>query len=322
MAKKHLPPTDKDPAWKGFGEFPAGWDKIGDLNSWQAVFPDGELLPLKQNPVYASGTHPYIHDYLEKNASKYIYEIKQDATLVFDYQDGNTAQVIEINVKPNAKLVIHQKINSKQKQSVISSIVINAGKKCQVDWRTTIKNNQAFAILNREINLKTEAISNLDIDLKSQGKIFISSCQKCLKPESKGNIGSAVQLSGEARFNHKILQEFSAPHCQTDCNERVIITGKAISNFNGNILINKKAQQTEAFQTHRALLLSDNGKSNATPALEIKADDVRCSHAATTSRLDEEMLFYLRSRGIPTAKAKKLLIEAFLAQANLTPLLV
>ena len=77
------------------------------------------------------------------------------------------------------------------------------------------------------------------------------------------------------------------------------------------MVVSKDAQKTDAFQFNQNLLLSENAEVNIKPELEIYADDVKCSHGATTGELDEQMLFYLRSRGLNKEEAKKILIERF-----------
>jgi Fe-S cluster assembly protein SufD len=89
--------------------------------------------------------------------------------------------------------------------------------------------------------------------------------------------------------------------------------------FNGKIFVRPHAQKTNAFQSNRNILLTDTATINTKPQLEIWADDVKCSHGCTTGQLDEEALFYLRSRGIPLAEAKAMLLNAF-AVNTLTPI--
>src|SRR5581483_5645055 len=81
--------------------------------------------------------------------------------------------------------------------------------------------------------------------------------------------------------------------------------------FNGKIMVRPDAQKTNAYQSNRNILLSDTATINTKPQLEIFADDVKCSHGATTGRLDEESLFYLRSRGIGMEQARMMLLFAF-----------
>jgi Fe-S cluster assembly protein SufD len=87
--------------------------------------------------------------------------------------------------------------------------------------------------------------------------------------------------------------------------------GKSTGVFNGKIYVRQDAQKTNAFQSNKNILLSKDASMNTKPQLEIFADDVKCSHGATTGQLDEDMLFYLRSRGIGINEAKALLMYAF-----------
>lgn len=84
--------------------------------------------------------------------------------------------------------------------------------------------------------------------------------------------------------------------------------------FNGKIFVRPDAQKTNAFQSNNNILLSENASVNTKPQLEIWADDVKCSHGCTTGQLDEQALFYLRSRGLSKDKAKAILLMAFVAE--------
>jgi Fe-S cluster assembly protein SufD len=90
-----------------------------------------------------------------------------------------------------------------------------------------------------------------------------------------------------------------------------IIGGKARAVFNGKIIVRQDAQKTNAKQTNRALLLSDDATINTKPQLEIFADDVKCTHGAAIGQLDEDALFYLRARGLTLQEARDMLIHAF-----------
>ncbi|MBQ5479440.1 MAG: SufD family Fe-S cluster assembly protein, partial [Acetobacter sp.] len=85
--------------------------------------------------------------------------------------------------------------------------------------------------------------------------------------------------------------------------------------FQGKVIVRRGAQKADGYQMSQALLLSDHAEVNVKPELEIYADNVRCSHGATVGALDEDQLFYLRSRGIPEDEAQNILIEAFLKES-------
>ncbi|MEE8202881.1 MAG: SufD family Fe-S cluster assembly protein, partial [Alphaproteobacteria bacterium] len=84
--------------------------------------------------------------------------------------------------------------------------------------------------------------------------------------------------------------------------------------FQGRIIVRPNAQKTDAHQLNKNLLLSESAQVDSKPELEIRADDVKCSHGATVGELDSEALFYLRSRGLDLGLAERLLIEAFVAE--------
>ena len=108
-------------------------------------------------------------------------------------------------------------------------------------------------------------------------------------------------------------------HAVPDCTSREVYKGALDDNscgvFQGKILVRKGAQRTDGHQLNKALLLSEGAEIDAKPELEIYADDVKCSHGATAGELDEEQLFYLRSRGVMEAEARDLLVTAFLEES-------
>ena len=94
---------------------------------------------------------------------------------------------------------------------------------------------------------------------------------------------------------------------------RGIVGGSARAEFDGLVYVAKDAQKTEAFQENHSILLSDGAVAESRPQLEIYADDVKCSHGATTGYLNHDELFYLRSRGIPEAEARKMQLISFIS---------
>ncbi len=107
------------------------------------------------------------------------------------------------------------------------------------------------------------------------------------------------------------LVALSHPHGTVEQQHKAIVDGKAHSVFNGRVVVAQKAQQTNASQLNRNLLLSDKARVDTKPQLEIVADDVKCAHGATVSQLQADEIFYLQSRGISANQAQRLLIYAF-----------
>lgn len=115
----------------------------------------------------------------------------------------------------------------------------------------------------------------------------------------------------DQHFDHHTLQNHAAPHARSDLLYKGALTGTARGVFRGMIRVAEGAQLTDAYQTNRNLLLSDDAKATTLPSLEIAADDVRCSHGATVGQVDGTQLFYLMSRGLSRPDAERLLVLGF-----------
>jgi Fe-S cluster assembly protein SufD len=119
--------------------------------------------------------------------------------------------------------------------------------------------------------------------------------------------------SGTQHIDNHTLVDHAQPHCFSNEAYKGIMAGKGTGVFNGKVIVRPDAQKTNAYQSNKNILLSDEAHINTKPQLEIFANDVKCSHGATTGQLDEEALFYLQSRGIGKAAAKAMLTYAFAA---------
>jgi Fe-S cluster assembly protein SufD len=118
-------------------------------------------------------------------------------------------------------------------------------------------------------------------------------------------------LDASEHADTTITVDHRAPHCQSNQNYRNVTTDKSTAVFQGKVHVHQIAQKTDGYQMCKSLLLSPQSTIQTKPELEIYADDVKCSHGATTGRLDEKAMFYLRSRGIGEKAAQNLLIQAF-----------
>ena len=111
--------------------------------------------------------------------------------------------------------------------------------------------------------------------------------------------------------DHHMIVEHAAPHCASHEYFNGILDDQSRGVFHGRILVRQEAQKTDAKQTNKNILLSDEAQVDTKPQLEIYADDVKCTHGATIGQLDEDSIFYLRSRGLGLESARQLLIHAF-----------
>lgn len=121
-------------------------------------------------------------------------------------------------------------------------------------------------------------------------------------------------MDRKQHVDNRVFVDHAMPECHSNELFKGILDDEASAVFNGHILVRKDAQKTNAYQNNRNILLTDKARANARPFLEIYADDVKCSHGATVGQLDNEALFYLRSRGICMASARLLLMYAFAAE--------
>jgi Fe-S cluster assembly protein SufD len=116
---------------------------------------------------------------------------------------------------------------------------------------------------------------------------------------------------GIQHLDHDTQQNHLAPHTTSDLLFKGALKGHSRSVWQGMIYVAPGAQQTDGYQANRNLVLSKKARADSIPGLEILADDVRCTHGATVGKIDPDLVFYLRSRGIPTHLAEKLVVEGF-----------
>jgi Fe-S cluster assembly protein SufD len=124
-------------------------------------------------------------------------------------------------------------------------------------------------------------------------------------------INGLFMANGRQHMDNYMLVEHASPHCDSRQFYNGILNGQSHGVFHGRIIVHKDAQKTDAKQTNRNLLLSDDAQIDTKPQLEIYADDVKCTHGATIGQFDDNALFYLRSRGLDEASARHVLLLAF-----------
>ncbi|MBK5220341.1 MAG: Fe-S cluster assembly protein SufD [Thermoleophilia bacterium] len=143
-----------------------------------------------------------------------------------------------------------------------------------------------------------------------RGKVRMET--KLAGPGSEARVTGGYAGGPGQHLDYDTTQEHAAPNTNSDLAFRGVLAAGATAVWRGMIKVDPGAQQTDAFQESRNLLLSTEAHADAIPGLEILADDVRCTHAAAIAQVDKEQLFYLTSRGLDPAGAKGLIIEGFL----------
>jgi Fe-S cluster assembly protein SufD len=124
-------------------------------------------------------------------------------------------------------------------------------------------------------------------------------------------INGLFMPTGRQHMDNYMVVEHASPHCDSRQFYNGVLDGRSRGVFHGRIIVHKDAQKTDAKQTNRNLLLSDHAQIDTKPQLEIYADDVKCTHGATIGQMDENAVFYLRSRGIKDETARDILLGAF-----------
>ena len=148
------------------------------------------------------------------------------------------------------------------------------------------------------------AVSRNDLSVKLTG------------PGGYATLNGLVLVGGNQHCDNHTLLDHAAPDCPSHELYKHVLSDKASAVFKGQIYVNQVAQKTNAKQSSKALLLSDTAETNSMPALEIYADDVKCTHGSTTGPIDDDLVFYLRSRGIGFIEARHLLTYAFAADVT------
>lgn len=193
-----------------------------------------------------------------------------------------------------------------------SLIEVYAGENTTVNFtRLQNENNLSSQITNEFIYQKSH--SNVKSTLLSLHGGFIRN-NVFVKLDGEGADNSTFGLfiaDGQQHISNFTLVNHLKPNCTSNQLYKGILDNEATGSFNGKIYVAKDAQKTMAYQKNNNILLSSTAKMNSKPQLEIYADDVKCSHGATVGQLDNEALFYLRSRGIPHSEARHLLMYAF-----------
>jgi Fe-S cluster assembly protein SufD len=129
-------------------------------------------------------------------------------------------------------------------------------------------------------------------------------------------LNGLVLLNGEQHCDNHTLLHHEKAHCPSHELYKHVLDGRSTAVFKGQIFVQKDAQKTDSKQTSKTLLLSDDAYMNSQPALEIYADDVKCTHGSTIGPVDQDMLFYLRTRGVSMEAARHLLTYAFAADVT------
>ncbi|EDY84409.1 FeS assembly protein SufD [Verrucomicrobiia bacterium DG1235] len=290
----------------------------------EAVSKHGEILKdyfMKQEADLGSAKFAALHQaFLENGALLYVpkgVEI-EDPFVVYNWSINAGSAIFPhtlVITEDFAKVRLVEANLSATEDAAAFSCGVNhifAGVGSTVDY--TLLQNFNEQTLGFQINSN---IAGKDSNVKT---ISVNVGCKRYRSETHGQIkgsGSQVNMLSLAVADHdqeidqRTLQTHSAPHTYSNLLFKNALVDDARTIFSGLIKVDPGAQQTDAYQTNRNLLLSGTAEANSLPGLEIDANDVKCSHGATTSQIEDDEIFYMLARGIPREKAQELIVYGF-----------
>lgn len=272
---------------------PGGADSFSSLNT--AFFQDGAFIHLAAGKTVEAPIHLlFISTAKETGATTHprnlvVAEKGSRATLLESY----------VSVADGAYFT-----------NAVTELVLEEGAvlehcKFQDEGRSAFHIAAIDARLGRNSNLISHSIA-------TGGRLSRNNIRTTLAGEGVECVLNGLYLTrGDQLADHHMVVEHAQPHCNSHEYYNGILDGRSKGVFHGRILVRQPAQKTDAKQTNKNLLLSEDATIDTKPQLEIYADDVKCTHGATIGQLNEESIYYLRARGIGKDTARRMLIHAF-----------
>jgi len=289
-------PTIKGVSINGFSEFEStNNDSILQLN--KALSQNGFTISIDKNTVLENPI-----------------EILFFSTTVNSFSQYRN----QISIGENSEVKFIERLqNLNNSASFINHFTqINCAKNTKVEYNK-IQDNTSESQLIDTVNVFQEQDSTCNINTLIFGGSFIRNNlnfeQNGSNCESNMN-GVSILNNNQLADNHTFVDHKSA-HCRSNEMYKGVYLDNSKGVFNGKIMVRPDAQKIDAFQSNNNLLLSDSSSIDSKPQLEIYADDVKCSHGCTIGQLDDDALFYMRSRGIGIEEAKAVLTYAFASEA-------
>lgn len=289
---------DDDRLWvqKLLKQSPAGQDKYGDMMLWDLVN--------------------------NSNFKGYVVDIpdgvKSGEAITFNFKGHadnavTTRKIIKAGANSEFTIIEHHSGDGAYWNNSLTQFVVGKGANLK---HYIFQKNSFDSLYTQNTYVQIEEGASYEVfTLTTGGKTSRNQIHVEMLGEHSKVFLNGVNLLGNNQLGDTtITVEHNAPNCISKQNYRSVVDGQAVGVFQGKIHVHQSAQKTDGYQFSKSLLLSPRATMNAKPELEIYADDVKCSHGATTGQLDDDAMFYMRSRGISEAQAKSLLIEAFIGE--------
>jgi Fe-S cluster assembly protein SufD len=259
--------------------------------------------------LVSSGTFLFVPRGLEIEQPIEIFHwLRHDNTSIFPHLLLVTDEL--------AKVTVIEHFRSCDRRAVgfacgVNDLIAGPGAKvtyvCAQNWG---ENVVALQMNSTTVDHDASAMS-LNLNLGSRYSRF-ESLSRLVGDGGRSDLLAVAVAKHQQEFDARTLQDHISAHTASDLLYKNALDDRARTIFGGLIRVEPHAHFTDAYQKVRNLLLSDDAEANSMPGLEILADNVRCTHGATSGQIEEDQLFYLRSRGIPTKVAQRLLVTGFL----------
>jgi Fe-S cluster assembly protein SufD len=295
-------------------------ESLGDLRaSGEGLESLGAQVALKEHPFAALNT-ACLEDGAVIRVPRGVVD-EQPLHLVFVAADEGapvaTHPRVSIVAEPGSRITVIQDHVSVGSASGFTNALteIHVGENAEVHYVVLQREHDAHFHVGG-LHVRQDRASRFSSHTLTLGGALVRNDATVLLAEE----GAACRLDGLfiAGADHKIdnhtLVDHAVPHCSSHELYKGVLGGSARGVFRGRVIVRPHAQKTSATQSNPNLLIGRGAEIDTKPQLEIYADDVRCSHGSTIGQLDDDALFYLRSRGIPEANARELLIRAFAGQ--------
>ncbi len=220
-------------------------------------------------------------------------------------EEGAKATVIDRYASPE--------VSGPVQASTVVELYVGQGAELEhisvIDWGAGVRHHAMLrAHVERDARLRSVVVT-LGGDV-----VRVEPTVVCAGPGSDARALGLYFAGGDQHFEHRVIARHEAPQAYSNLLYKGAIQDRAHTVFFGNLIVPPGAPGTDAYQTNRNLVLNDGARADTIPFLEIETAEVKCSHAGAVGRVDDEHLFYLQSRGVPTAEAKRLIVMGFLQE--------
>jgi len=224
----------------------------------------------------------------------------------------NTRNLIDVEENAEVTLIEEQVLEGSGKifTNYLSEKIVGRGARlrtclCQDEGENGFSVNTTQVSVAGDANYENITVTLGGQVVRNNHNVFLAG------QKSAAHLDGLFASSGSQLVDNHTLMDHQVPHCDSNELYKGIVNDKSTGVFNGKIYVRKDAQKTNAYQSSKNILLSDDATINTKPQLEIYANDVKCSHGTSTGKIDEQALFYLNARGIGRESARKMLLSSF-----------